>query len=203
MAGTTALPPCDLGVLNEPRHSRFLAAPTHSKAAMEKFALAAGVAGAMYVCHVLGRKRREDDEAVWQARCELAAAYRACANLGLNESVTNHLTLSLPGRPGHFLVNAFGTAWDEVTASNLLEVDEDGTVIVGEGEPAFGRHGATAALGTAIGVHSMMHVKGGAARAAIFHTHQNYATALACRSRGNRLVMCSQAALHSIGHSTA
>ena len=59
----------------------------------------------------------------WKARVDLAAIYRICHNLGLNEGINNHLTATIPGMPGHFLVFPFGLLWSEVTASNLLLMD--------------------------------------------------------------------------------
>ena len=59
----------------------------------------------------------------WKARVDLAAVYRACHNHGMNEGINNHLTATVPGMPGHFLVFAFGLLWSEVTASNLLLMD--------------------------------------------------------------------------------
>lgn len=59
----------------------------------------------------------------WKARVDLAAIYRICHNLGLNEGINNHLTATIPTMPGHFLVFPFGLLWSEVTASNLLLMD--------------------------------------------------------------------------------
>ena len=33
----------------------------------------------------------------WEARCDLAAAFRVSARLGLNHSIGNHFSLMLPG----------------------------------------------------------------------------------------------------------
>ena len=49
--------------------------------------------------------------------------YRLCDIKGLNEGINNHLTATVPGMPGHFLIFAFGLHWSEVTASNLLLMD--------------------------------------------------------------------------------
>jgi ribulose-5-phosphate 4-epimerase/fuculose-1-phosphate aldolase len=35
----------------------------------------------------------------------------------------------VPGEPGHYLINAFGMRFDEVTASNLVKVDGAGNVV--------------------------------------------------------------------------
>ena len=61
----------------------------------------------------------------WRARVDLAAIYRVCHNLGLSEGINNHLTAMIPGLQGHFLVFPFGLLWSEVTASNLLLMDNE------------------------------------------------------------------------------
>jgi ribulose-5-phosphate 4-epimerase/fuculose-1-phosphate aldolase len=60
---------------------------------------------------------------IWQARIDLAAAYRLAVRFGFNEGIDNHFTLMVPGSRDRFLLNAFGLHWSEVTASNLLVVD--------------------------------------------------------------------------------
>ncbi len=84
------------------------------------------------------------NDAVWQARVDLAAAYRLAALHGLNEGVDNHLTVLLPGTIDRFLLVPFGTHWSEVRASDLLIVDLDGCVLEGDGtaeDTAFFIHG--------------------------------------------------------------
>ena len=60
----------------------------------------------------------------WKARVDLAAAYRLCHRYGFNEAAVNHLTVMVPGTTNRFLVIAFGLMWNEVTARNLLSVDQ-------------------------------------------------------------------------------
>lgn len=62
----------------------------------------------------------------WQARLDLAAAYRIFAHLGWCESIYNHITLRVPGTENHFLINPYGLLWEEVTASSLVKIDENG-----------------------------------------------------------------------------
>ena len=61
-----------------------------------------------------------DDPAVWQARVDLAACFRMAARLGLQEGICNHFSAVVPGRPDLFLVNPYGWAFGEITASRLL-----------------------------------------------------------------------------------
>lgn len=84
--------------------------------------------------------------AEWRARVDLAAAYRLAAAYGWDDLVYTHLSCRLPGRDDAFLINAFGQAFDEITASGLLLIDTAGRVIDGSGRRAnpsgFAIHGA-------------------------------------------------------------
>ena len=67
--------------------------------------------------------------AEWEARVELAAAFRIAVARGWNNSTANHMTSRIPDQPDYFLMNAGDFAWDEITASNLLKLDMDGKVV--------------------------------------------------------------------------
>lgn len=73
--------------------------------------------------------RGKVSEAEWDARVELAAAFRMCYARGWNGGTANHMTSRIPDEPGTFLMNASIYAWDEITASNLLKLDHTGTVL--------------------------------------------------------------------------
>ncbi len=78
-------------------------------------------------------------DAQWQARVDLAAAHRICVMEGFHEGIFNHLTLRVPGHDDRYYQIPFGLHWSEVTASCLMEVGYDGTLLAGEGEiEAFG-----------------------------------------------------------------
>ena len=68
-------------------------------------------------------------QAEWEARVQLAAAYRIFVHLGWQELIYNHLSLRVPGEQGHFLINPFGLHYSEVTASNLVKVDARGNIL--------------------------------------------------------------------------
>src|SRR3546814_1639570 len=108
-----------------------------------------------------------DSESVRQARIDLAACFRMAARLGLHEGICNHFSAMLPGYDDLFLVNAYGYAFSEVTASNLLVCDFDGNVVAGDGAPEA----------TAFYIHGRLHKALPRARVAL-HTHMPYATAL-------------------------
>jgi len=128
-----------------------------------------------------------DAAAVQQARIDLAAAFRMAARLGLHEGICNHLSLVVPGRDDLFLVNPYGWAFAEITASRLLICDFDGKVVAGEGVPEA----------TAFYIHARVHKNVPRARAC-FHTHMPNATALAMLE-GPPLVWAGQSALKFYG----
>ena len=128
-----------------------------------------------------------DADAVRQARVDLAACFRMAALLGLHEGICNHLSCVLPGRDDLFLVNPYGWAFSEITASRLLVCDFHGNVVAGEGVPEA----------TAFHIHARLHLRTPRARAA-FHTHMPNATALAMLE-GPPLVWAGQTALKFYG----
>lgn len=81
-----------------------------------------------------------------QVRIDLAAAYRMAALNGWDDTVYTHLSASVPGEPGHYLLNPFGATFDEITASSLVKVNVRGEVVDGSGAPVnpsgFAIHGA-------------------------------------------------------------
>ncbi len=70
--------------------------------------------------------RNSTPPAEWQARVELAAAYRYAQLVGWNEGIFNHITLRVPGEPDHFLIKPHELTFEEVTASSLLKLDMEG-----------------------------------------------------------------------------
>ena len=71
----------------------------------------------------------------WQARVDLAACYRLMDLYGMTDLIANHISMRVPGEPDHFLINAYGLLYDEITASSLLKIDHDGNVLA---KPEFG-----------------------------------------------------------------
>ena len=63
----------------------------------------------------------------WQARLDLAAAYRLVALFRWDDLVFTHITAKIPGTE-HFLINPYGLMFDEITASSLVKIDIEGKV---------------------------------------------------------------------------
>ncbi|MGJ8605914.1 MAG: class II aldolase/adducin family protein [Marivita sp.] len=110
-------------------------------------------------------------------RLHLAAAYRLVAHFGLDDSIFTHISARAPKEEAEhgFLINPFGLRFDEVTASNLVTVDLDGTVIRDEYGAGINDAGFT--------IHSAVH----AARpevGCVLHTHTVAGVAIASMKDG-------------------
>jgi len=98
--------------------------------------------------------------AEWEARVQLAAAYRIFDHLGWTELIYNHISLRVPGEDAHYLINPFGLHYSEVCASNLVKVDLAGE-IVGHSDWPINPAGITfhgAIHATLPDAHCVMHV---------------------------------------------
>jgi len=65
-------------------------------------------------------------KAEWDARVELAAAYRLCHMMGWSDMLGTHISCRVPGTDNQFLINPYGMLFDEITASSLIKCDTDG-----------------------------------------------------------------------------
>src|SRR5919202_3870430 len=65
----------------------------------------------------------------WQARVDLAAAYRLVAHYGWDDLVFTHISARVPGPEHHFLINPYGMMFDEITASSLVKIDLEGNKV--------------------------------------------------------------------------
>jgi ribulose-5-phosphate 4-epimerase/fuculose-1-phosphate aldolase len=62
----------------------------------------------------------------WQVRVDLAACYRLVALFGWDDLVFTHISARVPGHHDQFLINPYGLFFDEITASSLVKVNEEG-----------------------------------------------------------------------------
>lgn len=128
-----------------------------------------------------------DSEIVWQARVDLTACFRMAARFGLEEGICNHFSAVVPGYDDLFIVNPYGHAFRELSASKLLICDFHGNVVSGDGQPEA----------TAFYIHARIHKRVPRAKVA-FHTHMPYATALSM-TEGDPLIFAGQTALKFYG----
>ena len=81
----------------------------------------------------------------WQVRVDLAAAYQLAAIFKWTDLIYTHFSARVPGSED-FLINAYGLMFDEITASNLVKIDQHGKVLddpldLGYNEAGFVIHG--------------------------------------------------------------
>jgi len=113
-------------------------------------------------------------DAEWKARVQLAATYRVFFMLGWHELIFNHITLRHPEHDDQLLMNPFGLAYDEITASNLVKIDLSGKIL-SESKYPINPAGLT--------IHSAVH---GAVPDAhcVMHIHTTASVAVACMAEG-------------------
>ena len=99
----------------------------------------------------------------WQTRVDLAACYRLIHHYRMDDLVYNHISARVPGEEGHFLINAYGMTYDEITASSLVKIDFDGKVVQDSGT-GYGINHAGFVIHSAI--HRARHDV-----ACVIHTH--------------------------------
>lgn len=131
------------------------------------------------------------DAEEWQTRVELAACYRLIAHYGWDDLIFTHISARVPGPDEHFLINPYGTMFEEITASSLLKVDLDGNVNSKRDE-AINPAGFT--------IHSAVH---GARRdvGCVIHLHTNDGVGVSAQAHG--LLPLSQHALIALGAGVA
>jgi ribulose-5-phosphate 4-epimerase/fuculose-1-phosphate aldolase len=112
--------------------------------------------------------------AEWQVRVDLAACYRLIHRFGLTDLVYNHATAKVPGEDHHYLINPYGHAYDEITASNLVKIDADGR-IVDDGPFEINPAGFV--------IHSAVH-EARADAVCVIHTHSRAVAAVSCLKDG-------------------
>ncbi len=79
--------------------------------------------------------RSRCSDAEWAARIDLAACYRLVEHYGMADMMANHISSRVPGEDNAFLINPYGMLYEEITASSLIKVDLDGTILA---KPDFG-----------------------------------------------------------------
>jgi ribulose-5-phosphate 4-epimerase/fuculose-1-phosphate aldolase len=75
----------------------------------------------------------------------LAVAFRLFARYGFDQGLAGHITARDPEWPDHFWVNPFGKHFSRIRVSDLLLVNAQGEIVVGEGpvnQAAFAIHAA-------------------------------------------------------------
>jgi len=113
-------------------------------------------------------------EREWQLRVDLAACYRLIAMYGWDDLIFTHISARVPGPEEHFLINAYGLLFEEMTASSLVKVDLSGDIVLDSPYPV-NPAGFT--------IHSAVH----AARSdagCVLHTHTRAGVAVSAQAGG-------------------
>jgi len=110
----------------------------------------------------------------WQLRCDLAACYRLVAMYGWTDLIFTHISARVPGPGHHFLINPYGMMFDEITASSLIKVDQDGNKL-SESPLPVNRAGFV--------IHSAIHAVREDAQCVI-HTHTRAGVAVSAQRDG-------------------
>lgn len=110
----------------------------------------------------------------WQARVDLAAAYRLVAHYGWDDLIFTHISARIPGPEHHFLINPYGLLFSEMTAANLVKVDLDGKLV--EPTPYFVNPAGFT-------IHSAVHAAREEAKC-VLHLHTVAGVAVSCQAGG-------------------
>ncbi len=116
-----------------------------------------------------GRDPLAHNQAFWQERVDLAAAFRWAARLNMHEAVASHFSLAVNDDGTRFLINPNQRHFSLIRASDLLLLDAN--------DPTTLDH-PDAPDATAWGLHGSLHRKCRHARCAL-HVHSVHATVLA------------------------
>ena len=119
-----------------------------------------------------GKRAIDDgmDEAEWGLRVQLACAFRINAYLGWEDAINTHTSMRLPGPKHHFLLNPFGLRFDEIKASDLVKVDQEGKIVGGTTDNPLNEAGFV--------IHSAIHEHRYDAHC-VMHTHTRTGMAMA------------------------
>ena len=110
----------------------------------------------------------------WEARVDLAAAYRLVALYGWDDLIFTHLSARVPGPEHHFLINPYDMMFEEITASSLVKIDVEGNP-VGTSEHPVNPAGFT--------IHSAIHMAREDA-GAVMHLHTPHGQAVSAMEFG-------------------
>lgn len=110
----------------------------------------------------------------WEARVNLAAAYRLVAHFGWDDLIYTHISARVPGGDHHFLINPLGLMFEEITASSLIKVDLDGNKL--NDSPYIANKAGFV-------IHSAVHAAREDAQCVI-HLHTDYGIAVSNQKNG-------------------
>ncbi|WP_445570877.1 class II aldolase/adducin family protein [Pseudomonas sp. E102] len=111
--------------------------------------------------------------AEWQTRVDLAACYRLIALHGWDDLIFTHISAKVPGTE-EFLINPYGLMFQEITASNLVKIDQAGNKLM---DSSYEINPAGYTIHSAI--HEVRHDV-----ACVLHTHTAAGVAVSAQKQG-------------------
>ena len=130
--------------------------------------------------------KKDFNEEEWRNRVNLAACYHLADHFKMTDIIWNHITAKTSEQKETFLINQFGLRYDEVTASNLLEIDLEGNIISGEGDINY----------TGYIIHGAVH-KARKEINCVMHTHTRAGLAISCLKDGLNPIFQDAAIFHN------
>jgi ribulose-5-phosphate 4-epimerase/fuculose-1-phosphate aldolase len=124
----------------------------------------------------------------WAMRVDLAACYRLVDMFGWSDLLGTHISARVPGEENAFLINPYGLLFEEITASSLVKVDEEGRIL----SPTEYRINPAGFV-----IHGAIHMAQPEIACAL-HTHTPAGTSVATQKDG--LLPLTQHALAVIAH---
>ena len=122
----------------------------------------------------------------WLNRVNLSACYHLADHFDMTDLIWNHITAKTSKQKETFLINKFGLRYDEITASNLLEIDLEGNIINGEGDINY----------TGYVIHGAVH-KARKEINCVMHTHTRAGLAISCLKDGLKPIFQDAAIFHN------
>ena len=110
----------------------------------------------------------------WAIRVDLAACYRLIAMYGWDDLIFTHISARVPGPDEHFLINAYGMLFEEITASSLIKVDLAGDKVLDSPYPVNP---------AGFVIHSAVH-EARADVGCVLHTHTRAGVAVSAQADG-------------------
>jgi ribulose-5-phosphate 4-epimerase/fuculose-1-phosphate aldolase len=109
-----------------------------------------------------------------ELRVQLAACYRLIAHFGMADLIYTHISARVPGHADQFLINPYGLMFHEITASSLVKIDHEGSIVEDSGYPV-NKAGFV--------IHSAIHA-GRPDVHCVLHTHTRAGVAVSCLEEG-------------------
>ena len=130
--------------------------------------------------------KKDFNEEEWRNRVNLAACYHLADHFQMTDIIWNHITAKTSEQKETFLINQFGLRYDEVTASNLVEIDLEGNIVSGVGDINY----------TGYIIHGAVH-KARKEINCVMHTHTRAGLAISCLKDGLKPIFQDAAIFHN------